>query len=299
MPPSDGWDRDERDVLEPIEDELMMLRARHANDPPLDLLRAANADALPPGLQSRVGDHLSQSAWSRALLAGVDAVDTPLGDEHVDRLLARMRKDARRADRPAWSGAWLWSTVLATSAAVAILAFSWASRHPAPMAQPVSTAPQTTVAENRPAVFQLPLEKPDVTLSVAALTWRGSSAGASLVDDLAPGLDAFRQSDYSGAARALAPLETRYPESVEAPFYRGVSLLFLNDPAAAIDALQKAERIADDMFAPDVAWYRAVAEQRAGRPADARARLDTLCRTTNTRTARACDAITQLDSTPR
>src|SRR5262249_28211413 len=57
--PADGWDRDERDALEPLADQLASIRARHANDPSLDLLRAAHADALPPDLQARVSAHLT------------------------------------------------------------------------------------------------------------------------------------------------------------------------------------------------------------------------------------------------
>ena len=40
-------------------DEIEELRKRHANDPPLELLRAARHDALPPDLQEEVGRFVS------------------------------------------------------------------------------------------------------------------------------------------------------------------------------------------------------------------------------------------------
>jgi hypothetical protein len=135
-----------------------------------------------------------------------------------------------------------------------------------------------------------------VRLSVGALTWRGPSGASSIVDDLAPALDAFRASDYARAAQALEPLEGRYPTAVEPPFYRGISLLFLNDPGGAFVELRRAERLADATFSPDVAWYLAVAEQRAGRTVEARARLDAVCRSANTHAADACNAIKKLDA---
>jgi len=128
------------------------------------------------------------------------------------------------------------------------------------------------------------------------LTFRGTPAASSLVDDLAPPLDAFRASDYARSAQALQPLEAKYPAAIEPPYYRGLSLLFMNDAAGAIAELQKAARLADDTFSADVTWYLAVAQQRAGRIADARAALDTLCRTTNLHTSAACDGLTKLGS---
>ena len=46
-PPRDGWDADEREALQDVEEELDALRTRHDHDPPLDLLRAGHQDALP------------------------------------------------------------------------------------------------------------------------------------------------------------------------------------------------------------------------------------------------------------
>jgi hypothetical protein len=294
--PADGWDLDEREALEPVADEIALLRDRHANDPSLDLLRAAHADALPPNLQSRVSDHLAESAWSRALVDGANDVDHTLDAASADRLYARITKSP--ADRPiGFSAMRFASRLVAAAAAVIIIAALWVSwRGTTPSAQPANpNAPPATVARAEPARFDLPLTKPDVRLSVSALTWRGPSGASSLVDDLAPALDAFRASDYARASQMLEPLERQYPKAIEPPFYRGISLLFLNDPGAAIDELQTAARLADSTFSMDVAWYLAAADIRAGRPVAARVYLESLCRTTNVHTAAACDAMKKLD----
>jgi len=61
-PPPDNWDRDERETVESLEAELEAMRARHAGDPPVDLLRAAQADVLPTDLEAIAEEHLAQSA---------------------------------------------------------------------------------------------------------------------------------------------------------------------------------------------------------------------------------------------
>jgi hypothetical protein len=296
--PADRWDREEREALEPVTADLAALRARHAGDPPLALLRAAQADALPPDLQTRVSAHLAESAWSRALVDGACDVDHVLDAADADRLLARITRSAE--PRRSWrlSNIGVWAPLAGAAATIAIVAAVWAPWRTTAPASVVPVAapppPQATIARAEPPRFELPLDKPDVKLSVAALTWRGPSGASSLVDELAPALDAYRQSDYTRAAQGLEGVGRRFPASIEAPFYRGISLLFLNDPAGAIVELKKAERMKDAAFAPDVTWYLAVAEQRSGDTAAARAHLDALCRGTSARTPAACDAITRL-----
>jgi hypothetical protein len=247
-------------------------------------------------LQARVSEHLAESPWSRALVAGVNDVERPLDPASADRLLARITLSTNPGRSRRWAG--FWAPLAATAAALILVTTVWLARRESPATTapaPLPATPPATVARNEPPPFELPLRPPDVRLSVAALTWRGPSGTTSLVDDLAPALDAFRQSDYARAAQALEPLERRNPRALEPPYYRGISLLFLNDPNGAIDELHKAERLADDTFSADVAWYLAVAEQRAGRTADARARLEPLCRKANPHATDACDAIKKLD----
>ncbi len=49
------------------------------------------------------------------------------------------------------------------------------------------------------------LEKPAITLSLAALTWRGAGNDNDLLLNLKGPLDAFREGDYGLADREFAP----------------------------------------------------------------------------------------------
>jgi Flp pilus assembly protein TadD len=140
----------------------------------------------------------------------------------------------------------------------------------------------------------LALAKPELKLSFAALQWRGSAGDNPLITDLAPGFDAFRRDDFAEAARQLEPLERKHPASVEVFFYLGVAKLMQNDLPGARRALGTALGVADQAFAPDVAWYLAVAEERSGNPASARTRLDRLCRDGGARAADACEGARRL-----
>lgn len=213
-----------------------------------------------------------------------------------DRLLARIQREARRGTPVA---RWVWlRPLLATAALVVLGAGAWLALRVAPPAPPPSTVrPEQTIASTPapPAPFQLPLDKPDVVLSLSVLTWRGSGANPLLTDLKTP-LDAFREGDYARADREFTALEPRYPEAIEVFFYGGVSRLFANDAQRALAALTRASELADATFAPRVAWYRAIAEQRSGNLAQARARLEELCRGNSDRAAPACAAMKQLDA---
>src|SRR5262249_52533954 len=113
---------------------------------------------------------------------------------------------------------------------------------------------------------------------------------------IAPALDAFRASNYADVDRRLAALQARYPTSVEVVFYRGIALLFLNDPPGAVRSLEAARRVDDGAFASEIGWYLAVASERAGDVARARTELETLCRQAGARRAQACEAASKLTS---
>jgi thymidylate kinase len=81
---------------------------------------------------------------------------------------------------------------------------------------------------------------------------------------------------------------------VEVFFYLGVARLIQNDASGARRALDAASGLADQAFAPDVAWYLAVADERSGDRASARARLDRLCREGGARAADACQGAQRL-----
>jgi hypothetical protein len=300
-PPADGWDRDEREAIDELQDELTSLQARHRGDPSLELLRAARHDALPPELQAAAERRLADDAWSRTLVEGLDdgaMVHPGLSAEHEDEILARMKKGA---SAPRKTAAWTWRPLLVGgAAAAAVIAAVWlvrpASDNPGSIVAP---QPQSTTADERTTPrFVLALDKPDITLSLKALTWRKAGDGNTLLTDLKQPLDAFRRGDYRAADRDFAALESRYPDAVEVFFYGGISRLFLEDPTRAVPAFERASVLADDTFASRVGWYRAVAEERAGNVVEARRQLEVVCRTGGERAKTACDALPQLDSTP-
>ena len=291
-PPRDGWDADEREALQDVEEELDALRTRHDHDPPIDLLRAGHQDALPEDLQSDVTGFLATNAWSRTLVEGLAAAETSLTAEEREQLLARIQTRAAETAPPVARWRWLPPVFAGVAlAAMVVLAVSIWPETPPPAASP-TLGPAREMAAARPTPDpRLPLDKPEIILSTGALTWRGTTPENPLLAALRPGIEAFRAGDYARADRELDAIESQYPASVEVVFYQGVARLFLNDAAGAIESLQKAATLADVVFAPEVDWYRAVAEQRAGHPTQARARLDRLCRGTSKRAGAACEAL--------
>ena len=294
--PRDDWDEDERRALKGLEHELDQLHARHRDDPPFELLRAADADALPEPLQGAIAEHLEQSAWSRALVEGGADADATLDADDQQRLFARIQRSSRATPAASFWRARFWIPALAAAAVLIVMVGVFRRSGPDLDQRPLPPA-ESQVAIAQPApVFRLPLDKPDVKLTPAALVLRSEGRDARFVDDIAPALTAYRASDYSEADRRFAVLETRYPKSVEVAFYRGVSQLFLNDPRAAILSLQSARRLDDDAFAAEIGRYLAVASERAGDVARARAELDSLCRAKSAYAPRACEAAATIPS---
>ena len=294
--PADGWDPEEREALRELEPELEALRRRHAADPPVDLLRAARAGVLPEDLQRDAEQHLADDEWARALTDDLAATDTAFTKEDEERLLRRIRTAGREQRRPS-----IWHWLLHPSFALATLVFIAATvsamwyvnrSEPVQSIQPAERE-EAAAAPGVPA-FALALEKPPVKLSVAALTWRGTGGEKSLAEQLRPGLDAFRADDHATADRELARAAAAFPNAVEPVYYQGVSRLFLNDANGAVDSLSAAARRADASLRADVTWYLAVAEERAGRIADARAHVISLCESRSERSADACAALQRL-----
>jgi hypothetical protein len=289
-------DAEERDALARLDSELAVLRARHAHDPAVELLLAARAGVLPEGVQERMERYLATSRWSRTLVAGFDDVQAgvEVEEDQASRLLARITREARSGGR--FAGFWMWPAV-ATAAGAALAVVLIAPRERS--APPVDSRPPAVVPAPAPApapAFRLPLEKPPLKVGASALTWRGSDDRADLLVDLKPAFDAFRADRYDVAQEIFATLERRYPSSSEVFFYRGVARLFLNDYQGAVESLTRAARLGDPAFVVDAAWYRAVAEERAGSLAAARRDLEAVCRTSTARGAGACAALTDLTS---
>ena len=121
------------------------------------------------------------------------------------------------------------------------------------------------------------------------LAWRGSSRRSHRGSQARIGRVPARR--FGSARRALAALTEKYAASVEVFFYLGVSQLFLDDARSALDSFATAATRADAMFAPDITWYRSIAEERLGRIDAARTGLTELCGGTTPRAADACAAL--------
>ena len=299
------WDREERQALAGLEDQIDAMRRRHVGAPPCELLRAAQAEALPEDLQTSVSEHLAASAMSRTLAEGLGEDAPALSAEEQERLLARIMKDARKESAPASVWGWF-RPVLVGTGIVAVASLVWIVSKGTEVGERLAPPASQVVVALPPAVpppFLLPFEKPDVRLGMGALTWRGSAPSATddgnqLLADMKPGLDAYRRNDYATANRELTALAGRYPGTIEILFYQGVSRLFLNDYTGALAAFDAADAIGDRTFAGDVTWYRAVAEQRSGNVAEARDRLEGICGARGPDAARACTALEQLTRPP-
>jgi hypothetical protein len=293
----DRWDPDEREALESISREVDEIQERHAADPSVDLLRAAHAGALPSELQDDISAHLRDNRWSRTLVESLEDTGAELTSADEDRLLRRIQQTASveagdRRTRIAW-------LALPAFAAIAILVIGAATwkmfTGPGPSSKPASTTADRPVPLPSPEpAFSIPLEKAEVRLTPAALTWRVPGQN-TFVDDVKPAMDAYRSGEYRQSAEAFSALASKYPQSVEVFFYQGVSRLLLADARGAHDALIRAERVAEGSFVDDSAWYLAIADERLGDVGAARTRLERLCRGTGPRSAAACAAQKKID----
>jgi hypothetical protein len=298
----EDWEPDEQAARSELADQLEAIRRRHAADPPLDLLMAARAELLPAQIQQHVAHHLEHSAWSRALVAGVEeATGTQAIDPHSEQRMWRRVQELTKSEPAARVSRalppWLYgATALAASIVVAIV-IGRAGSAPAPVESAPPAPPRAALAPPRAAVAEPPkaaeplaFSKPAVKLSAAALTWRSGAGVGTFQHDLKPALEAYRQGDYAAADALFTSLGQSYPRAVEVSFYGGVSRMMRGDFTGAISPLAKALDLNEAAFAEDIAWYLAVAEQRAGREADALKRLTGLCAAAGPLAPQACAA---------
>ena len=241
-----------------------------ADQPAPELLRAARAGVLPADVQARIEHRLSTDEWSRSLADSLEQTEPSFDGNDEDRLLARVLADANAARDAPVSSSRLprWIALAAAAAVVAAIGlFAWRgqSRTPRPNTTSAAAAPTSPAPTARG--FRLPLDKPTVRLSMAALTWRGADSRNHLLSDLKPGMDAFRSGDYAAANRELSVLDAKYPDSVDVHYYQGVSRLFTGDATGAVESLRIADRAADPTLSDDVSWYLSIALERTGRRA--------------------------------
>jgi hypothetical protein len=291
----ESWERGPFADAAPVIDDL---RRRCAGCPPVRVLSAAAADALPADAQAVVAAHIESCPAClslRADLEGLEPVELDAAD--IRRILARVERAKEPAARSIWRRWTAWVPA-SLAAAAAILAFVVMSPDRGLRPAPAVTAPVPPVAAVSPsappplpAVPSPGLQKPPVKLTMLALTWRnGNQAGGGFAEAVAPALNAFRADRYDEAARLLDGLAERFASSVEIPFYQGVSQLFLGRNQEAVATLRRAHQLADDTFEADAAWYLGIALARSGHGDEARARFVALCAGKSVYAAQACDA---------
>jgi len=288
----------EAEWLAEAQNQVEALRKQRGTCPSFRQIRAARAEALPDELQAAVASHIAGCKTCASLQADLEDVGEPaeITREETRRILSRVRRDASAEKKSALWRFLSWRTAFAT-AALALCAMLIVQQVRQAGRQ---TSPTDTVSRQAPAM-QVPealkLDKPDVKLTLAVMTWRApDSNGQQFLADMGPALNFYRADRFADAARQLEELSAKYPASVEIFFYLGVSRLFLRDHEAAIKALEKADELARDSFSADVSWYLALAYFKSGRIDDAQTRLTSLAAGTSPHATRARAAIEALKS---
>lgn len=294
----------EREWLTGAKDAVDRVRASRAGCPPLRLVSAARAGALPDDEQRVVMAHLSTCTSCSRLEHDLAELASEQGVTDLDtqRIWSRVQREVEQpaSERRAFRLAAWWPLLVPVAAALVVTVALWpaggggpqewatattGTDAPRPAQPPLSSAPMATGAG------AIVVEKPDVKLSMGALTWRGDSeTRQQFLTDLAPALNAYRADRYEEAISRLVPLEARYPKAPEVAFFLGVSRLLAGREAAAVDSLRRAVDLRDDVFTDDAAWYLAVALQRAGRSADAQKRFSAICGVPGPHMKAACAA---------
>jgi tetratricopeptide (TPR) repeat protein len=260
--------------------------------PPWDRVLAAQAGVLEEAEGLPLRRHVENCRFCQALCADFAAGESGAAtDETRKRIRARMNRQIVGTGERVWWRQWRWWSAVA--GAMACLALAVGLRRD-PVASPKPAA--VAVAGPPRATSGLRLEAPPVKLSAGAMTWRGDgkAAGTEYLKELGVALAPYRGGDYAAAARELGRVSGKYPESAEAAFYLGVSLLFLEEPEQARRALARAEALRPEALRDEVQYFIGVAWARNGDTGQAAARLRPLCGGAGPYREKACTALSQL-----
>ncbi len=289
----------EREWLAEAANEVESMRKSRSACPPVQLIRAASADALPEDMQSAVAAHISACRTCKILQSDLENIfpQQDLTPRQAERILNRVRRNTRGYAKFWPSRFFSWNAVLATAALALCAVLVWQINR---QTQRLAPSAPAAAAQLAPHAVQIPdalkLEKPDVKLTLAALTWRGGDASRDrFLKDLAPALDSYRADDFASAASQFTSLSSKYAGSVEVFFYLGISRLFLENHPAAAAALENAARLDDGTFNADVAWYLGIAYYRLGRINEARTRFSALSSGSSAYAERARSALKALN----
>ncbi len=274
-----------------FEPTLRGVRATAGHCPDPDLLMAAGSGVLTQSAEA-VQRHIQICPICSQLSKDLSEHEYPGASDAED---LRIRARWRGLDQPGRRSIW---PPLAAVAAVALIAAGglgvWLARRSAPRSSAEAVPPPVQLrsgSSNTSGVI-LPLEKAVITIPAASvLVYRSdASSGQAFLRDLAAALKPYRADDYAEANRRLENLSRKYPKSPEVPFYLGVSQLFMNQNARAIDSLQAARRLADESLRDSISWYLIVALNREGRDQQALVAASTLCAQAGEYKQKACAA---------
>jgi tetratricopeptide (TPR) repeat protein len=293
---------DESEWLEMAGIEIRDLK-KFSSCPPLPVLHAAGADALPEPQQSMVASHIAGCRACRITQSDLETLQSPPEKEeeairHIRSLVTERlnRERQRRSLLPGFISSWRSALVVATIGFCAFFAFIMIRNRQPLNVNPASQKQMQLTQRDISKAF--PLEKPEVRLSLAVLTWRGSDrADGQFAVEIAPALDLYRANRFADAAARLEKLSSKYPDSIEICFYQGISRIFVGDYGSAIQSLEKAQKLGVVSFSADIDWYLALAYQRSGRLPESRNHLASLAAVQGPYSERALKALELLNQT--
>jgi tetratricopeptide (TPR) repeat protein len=283
---SPGWPGDQDEDDEAIERMLGLARgtptARKPSCPTVEMIQAADAEVLPDDECRAVADHVDGCAVCGPLAAALREWDGPeLEDDAHARIARRSGVLSSNAPTTAVRGPLRW---LLPIAAVAVLALGLPALLRERAEGPRPSGPPSSESQ-RPYV--LPLEKLAPRMP-ASLALRGDDSFAAQLEEA---LRPYEEGDLETAAARLALLARRYPDAASPRLYLGVAALLRGRADEAERSLEEARVLARESWTPDVLWYLAIARERTGHAAEARAALDTLCAGASAYRERACEVL--------
>jgi hypothetical protein len=256
--------------------ELLPVGVRTTSScPPLALLRAWQAEALPEELVHDVAEHVGTCRICSGLLADLEQLPEPTitaaERERIRRKLPLIVPAEHK--RPTWK----WYSIAAAVAAVAVSAVYLTVREtrrstetaqriqtplpsvipPAtPTPAPSTTAPQVQVAQLDPPLALAP-----------GMVLRGeASSSQPTAAELDPAFSAYNSGDYPQAIALFSQLAKQYPRSGTPFLYLGVSQLLNNENNEALFNLTRAQKFVDASQRDAASWYLLAASARTKAP---------------------------------
>lgn len=300
---NDDFDvRDDAEMDAWLRREGQVTRAARERCPDPDALLARRSEFVSDDVRERLEAHIASCDACARLVAGLDQLHLDEADASTAaRVLARVTAPA--SNRGRWMlpvaagialliGASLWWRVYAPRSVTPTQVASAGPSAPlAPLSLPGPPSPPSAGTVALWTIDPLP-----VTLAISSLdASRGATpAPGTPSRELVDALLTYEHGDYARAAEQLSAVTSAQPDSGDAWLYLGVSQLMTNRPADAIAPLAHAADAVRANRRDAVDWYRATAEQRAGRVEDARARLAALCGRPGEFHDRACAASARL-----